>query len=196
MTDQKLTTRELILEQALMLFADRGYNGVGVEELATTAGVTKPTLYHYFGNKQGVLEAIVAERYDPFIAELSDAASYNGDNGDLPKTLTQVVHTFFRFGTQEATLYRMALAAGLTACDDMAAKIFHPRLAAQSQILRDLFLRASKDHGNMIGRHHLAAASLHATVVAYIQLADAGEMTLDDGAVWRLIQQFSYGIYS
>lgn len=193
MTDHPLTTRELILEKAMTLFADRGYNGVGVEELATIAGVTKPTLYHYFGNKQGVLEAIVAERYDPFIAELSGAASYNGD---LPKTLTQVVHTFFRFGMQEATLYRMALAAGLTARDDITAKIFHPRLDAQANILRDLFLRASKDHGNMIGRHHLAAASLHATIVAYLQLADAGEMTLDDGAVWRLIQQFSYGIYS
>lgn len=193
MTEHPLTRRDLILEQALTLFAERGYNGVGVEELATTAGVTKPTLYHYFGNKQGVLEAIVVERYDPFIAELVDAASYNGD---LPKTLTQVVQAFFRFGTQEATLYRMALAAGLTARDDAAAKIFHPRLDAQAQILRDLFQQASKDHGNMIGRHHLAAASLQATIVAYLQLAEDGEMTLDDGAVWRLIQQFSYGIYS
>lgn len=193
MTDHPLPTRALILDHALTLFADRGYNGVGVEELATTAGVTKPTLYHYFGNKQGVLEAIVVERYDPFIAELTAAASYKKD---LPKSLTQVVYTFLRFGTEQATLFRMALAAELTARDDTAARIFHPRLDAQSQILRDLFLQASKDHGNMVGRHHLAAASLQATIVAYLQLAEDGEMTLDDGAVWRLIQQFSYGIYS
>ena len=53
---EKSSTRETILAGALDLFADRGYSGVGVEELAASAGVTKPTLYHYFGNKQGVLK--------------------------------------------------------------------------------------------------------------------------------------------
>ncbi|HWK82052.1 MAG TPA: TetR/AcrR family transcriptional regulator, partial [Thermomicrobiales bacterium] len=88
--------RELIQERALALFADRGYNGVGVEELATAAGVTKPTLYHYFGSKQGVLEALLREQFDPFLDDLATAATYEGD---LQHSLSRIIRTVFDFGT-------------------------------------------------------------------------------------------------
>lgn len=190
---EKTSTRETILAGALDLFADRGYSGVGVEELAASAGVTKPTLYHYFGNKQGVLETLVAERYDPFLDELAIAADYQGD---LPLTLTRVVHAFFEFGTREEKIFRMGLAAELTARDNVATKILTPRLERQHAMLTELFERAARDHGNMRGKHRIAAAILNATIVAHLRLAVDGDLVLDDAAVWQLIQQFSYGIYS
>ncbi|HWV34251.1 MAG TPA: TetR/AcrR family transcriptional regulator [Thermomicrobiales bacterium] len=190
---EKSSTRETILAGALDLFADRGYSGVGVEELAASAGVTKPTLYHYFGNKQGVFEALVAERYDPFLDELAIAAGYQGD---LPLTLTRVVHAFFGFGTREEKIFRMGLAAELTARDNISAQIMAPRLERQHAMLTELFVQAARDHGNMRGKHRLAAATLNATIVAYLRLAADGDLVLDDAAVWQLIQQFSYGIYS
>ncbi|MGB3307933.1 MAG: TetR/AcrR family transcriptional regulator [Thermomicrobiales bacterium] len=190
---EKTSTRETILAGALDLFADRGYSGVGVEELAASAGVTKPTLYHYFGNKQGVLETLVAERYDPFLDELAIAADYQGD---LPLTLTRVVHAFFEFGTREEKIFRMGLAAELTARDNVATKILTPRLGRQYAMLTELFERAARDHGNMRGKQRLAAATLNATIVAHLRLAVDGDLVLDDAAVWQLIQQFSYGIYS
>lgn len=194
MTDPQPSKRDLILEHSLTLFSNRGYNGVGVEELATAAGVTKPTLYHYFGSKQGLLETLLCERYDPFLDDLATAAIYH--RRDLPRSLTNVVTTFLAFGQREAKLYRMVLAAGMTARDDLATQQMATRLDIQDHLLRTMFAAASEDHGNMIGRHHLAAASLQATIFAYLQLGAGGEMTLDDGAVWRLIQQFSHGIYS
>jgi len=42
-----------LLDTALDLFSRRGYEGTGVQQIVTTAGVTKPTLYHYFGSKIG-----------------------------------------------------------------------------------------------------------------------------------------------
>jgi len=183
-----------MLERALTLFTTRGFNGVGVEELAAAAGVTKPTLYHYFGNKQGLLETLIAERYDPFLDDLERAAFYH--RRDLTRSLTMVVRTYLDFAQREAQLFRMVIASVLTACDDRASQIMAERMARQDAILRRLFQEASQDYGNMVGRHHLAAASLHATMLAYLQLAEQGEMTLDDAAIWRLIQQFSYGIYS
>lgn len=193
MTDSGRSNRETILATALDLFADRGYNGVGVEELASSSGVTKPTLYHYFGSKHGLLETLLREQYDPFLRELEAAAEYHHD---LPNRITKVVTLFFDFGTREAKLYRMVIAAGLTARNDVATKLMAERIETQDQILRDLFERASHDHGNMKGRHHLHAAGLQATILAYLQLAATGEMTLDDAAIWRLRQQFSHGIYS
>ncbi len=194
MTDHQGTNRERILHHALLLLTERGFNGVGVEELATAAGITKPTLYHYFGSKLGVLETLLLERYDPYLEMLAEAAVYH--RRDLTRSLTAVVWTCFDFGMREPSLFRMVLAAGLTARDDAATRIMAERIDTQDRILRRLFAEAGQDHGNMAGRHHLAAASLQATIVAHLQLAAAGEMTLDDGAVWQLIQQFSYGIYT
>ena len=49
-----MDNREKILNCALELFHARGYDAVGVQEIAETAGVTKPTLYYYFRNKRGL----------------------------------------------------------------------------------------------------------------------------------------------
>ena len=41
------------------LFYSKGYDAAGVQEIVERAGVTKPTLYYYFGSKLGLLQAIL-----------------------------------------------------------------------------------------------------------------------------------------
>ena len=55
-------TASVLIERALELFAARGYDAVGVQEIVEAAGMTKPTLYHWFGSKQGLLRAALASR--------------------------------------------------------------------------------------------------------------------------------------
>ncbi len=40
-------------------FAERGFDGTSVEEIATRAGVSKPVIYEHFGGKEGLFKAIV-----------------------------------------------------------------------------------------------------------------------------------------
>ena len=42
------STKQTILQTAERLFAYKGYDAVGVHEIVTDAGITKPTLYYYF----------------------------------------------------------------------------------------------------------------------------------------------------
>ncbi|WP_205623127.1 TetR/AcrR family transcriptional regulator [Sciscionella marina] len=42
---------ERLLDAACEVFAERGYRGASVDELASRAGSTKPTLYAHFGDK-------------------------------------------------------------------------------------------------------------------------------------------------
>ena len=49
-----MDNRERILQCALELFYAKGYDAVGVQEIAQKAGITKPTLYYYFGSKYGL----------------------------------------------------------------------------------------------------------------------------------------------
>ena len=48
-----------LVELGEQLFAERGYGGTSMEELATRAGVTKPMVYELFGSKDGVFRACV-----------------------------------------------------------------------------------------------------------------------------------------
>lgn len=54
--------REEILIQATKLFAHKGFAQTSVREIVESAGVTKPTLYYYFGSKAGLFEALITER--------------------------------------------------------------------------------------------------------------------------------------
>jgi AcrR family transcriptional regulator len=53
--------REQLLDIGRALFADKGFEGTSVEEIAARAGVSKPVVYEHFGGKEG-LYAVVVDR--------------------------------------------------------------------------------------------------------------------------------------
>ena len=53
-------TKERILRTALALFADRGYAGTSVSDIAGALGLSKAALYRHYAGKQAILESIVA----------------------------------------------------------------------------------------------------------------------------------------
>ncbi|GAA0978993.1 TetR/AcrR family transcriptional regulator [Streptomyces rhizosphaericus] len=53
--------REQLLDIGRALFAERGFEGTSVEEIAAKAGVSKPVVYEHFGGKEG-LYAVVVDR--------------------------------------------------------------------------------------------------------------------------------------
>ena len=54
-----LDARERLLETAIGMFAQKGYAGTSVREIAEQAGVSKPVLYYYFKSKEGLFLAIL-----------------------------------------------------------------------------------------------------------------------------------------
>ncbi len=185
--------RAAILECSLALFAAKGYDAVGVQQIVEEAGIKKPTLYHYFGSKRGVLEVLMKEQFTPLLTQLKEAAAYSGD---LPLSLRHITTAYFRFATSHSTLYRMHLAAWFANPESEASLVITPVIEEQHQILEELFLQASTQHGNMKGRQELYAATFLGTINTYIALFLHQGTALNEQKVLQAVQQFSHGIYS
>lgn len=56
--------RDRIVSEATRLFAQKGYGSTSVRELAEAVGVTKPTLYYHFGNKESLFLKVVHHHID------------------------------------------------------------------------------------------------------------------------------------
>lgn len=52
-------TKEGILRAAIRVLGDKGYSDLSMQDVAEASGFTKPTIYYYFRNKEGLLLAIV-----------------------------------------------------------------------------------------------------------------------------------------
>lgn len=58
--------RKKLLDAAIALFNQRGYAATTVREIVGAAGVTKPVLYYYFGNKEGIYLELMKETFTKF----------------------------------------------------------------------------------------------------------------------------------
>ena len=65
-------TRERIIDAAMAVFANRGYNNSSLLEIADQADMTHAGVLHHFGSKDNLLTAVLAHRDDADVAELHD----------------------------------------------------------------------------------------------------------------------------
>jgi AcrR family transcriptional regulator len=68
-------TRAALLEQATILFADRGYAATSLEDVAVSTRVTRGAVYHHFDGKQALFEAVLDKLETRADAEIIAAAT-------------------------------------------------------------------------------------------------------------------------
>jgi len=188
-----MDTRAALLNCALQLFAARGYDAVGVQEIVDAAGITKPTLYHYFGSKRGLLEAVLTPPFTQFNQQVQAAAVYSGD---LPLTLKRVAEAVFTFARENPGFYRLQLALWFAPRDSEGYQVVTSLNRQAHDILESLFAQAAQQHGNMRGRQRAYAATFLGMLNTYAAMALNGYTQLDAALVEQAVHQFQHGIYS
>ncbi len=188
-----MDNRLKLIDTAVQLFAARGYDAVGVQEIVEAAGVTKPTLYHYFGSKSGLMQALLAENFAPLDNSLAQAAAYRHD---LTKNLRDVAGAYFRFAQAHTDFYRVLLSIWLAPPESEAQRLAEALNERQQRRLEEMFVQAAQDHGNMRGRQREYAAAFLGLVNTYASLALNGYARLDEALLRDIIHRFEHGIYS
>lgn len=97
-------TRNVILEAAELLFAERGFAGTSMRDLAVASGISQPLIHHYFGSKEILYTEVkqrVMERYVPYLQTESGKVS---GTASIASDLTGLYH----FLDQNRTLLRLS----------------------------------------------------------------------------------------
>ena len=76
--DTSANVRQRLLDAALQLFSTKGYAATSVRELVEAAGVTKPVLYYYFKNKEGLYLALMEDALGDFFQVAEQARTAPG----------------------------------------------------------------------------------------------------------------------
>jgi TetR/AcrR family fatty acid metabolism transcriptional regulator len=82
--------RRAILHAAVKVFAEKGYHGCRIADVARQAGVAYGLVYHYFRNKDELLESVFAEQWTIFINAIRAI-------GDGPGTASEHLASICRF---------------------------------------------------------------------------------------------------
>ncbi len=84
-----LTRREQILKEAARLFAERGFHGVGVDEIGAAVGISGPGLYRHFAGKDAMLAELLVGISEQLLAggRLRVAESESESGGGDPEAL-------------------------------------------------------------------------------------------------------------
>ena len=77
--------REQLLDVGRALFAEKGFEGTSVEDIAARADVSKPVVYEHFGGKEGLYAVVVDRELKMLLDVLSEALDSSGH----PKTLIE-----------------------------------------------------------------------------------------------------------
>ncbi|CAL9565270.1 MULTISPECIES: TetR/AcrR family transcriptional regulator [unclassified Streptomyces] len=85
------TRREQILKEAARLFAERGFHGVGVDEIGAAVGISGPGLYRHFPGKDAMLAELLVGISGQLLTgakqRLKEAAAAGGVDGAAPETV-------------------------------------------------------------------------------------------------------------
>ena len=96
-------TRRAILDATGALLVEDGYEGFSMRRLAARCGYTAPSIYHHFGDKQGLLDAVVEERFQLILERLRRVRR----RPDPADTVRAMMGEFVQFGLENPDHYEL-----------------------------------------------------------------------------------------
>ncbi|MCK2213231.1 TetR/AcrR family transcriptional regulator [Actinomadura sp. ATCC 31491] len=138
--------REQLIHISRTLFAEKGFDGTSIEEIAATAQVSKPVVYEHFGGKEGVYAVVVDREMQKLLTMITEALAashslikleraalallqYIEESSEGFRILVRDSHAASGTGTFASLISEIASQVEDVLADEFAARGYDPKLA-------------------------------------------------------------------
>lgn len=101
--------REQLIDAALSVIVEQGYEGVSIEAIARTAGVTRPVIYDHFSNLGRLLQALIEREETYALAQLAEVVPSTPREGEPPELFAAGVRRFLDAVASRPNTWRIIL---------------------------------------------------------------------------------------
>jgi AcrR family transcriptional regulator len=123
--EARVLFRNAILESAEIVFAERGFHGARIQDIASRARLAVGTVYNHFGQKEDVLRALLEEHIERLLAELAPAP---GDPRGFEANLAARLARMITYSARHRGFFTLASEHGLLGSATAAAReVLGPR---------------------------------------------------------------------
>ncbi len=142
-------TRDRLIDAAIAELSAKGEQGLRVTSVAEAAGVTEPAVHYFFGNREGLVTAALAEQFSRIIKEINvpfrDAALECGSKRQFAQLCEATLRAAYDPSRATVRAERTRILGAATSRPELAEQI----VAAQSESLLPLIegLRFGQDQG-------------------------------------------------
>lgn len=186
-----MENKELITEKAITLFAKKGYEGVGVQEICEESGITKPTLYYYFKSKAGLLEHIGETRGKTLLETIQTALTYNHD---FMKGLTEVLRNVINFAKTNPEYFNLHCTLLNSPQGSEERTIYTTLIEGTQRCFDDFFTASCAEFGNMRGKEKLYSRMFYNNVISTAVLVIKGELSVSEEIIYQIVHSLVYGM--
>lgn len=102
----ELSTKDLLLREARECFANQGFEGTSLNDIAAGVGIRRPSLLHYFPNKEAIYREVIEQALADWGLRIEEALGKNLSGWDLVDWVLEVTFEFFRLNPAVVTIVR------------------------------------------------------------------------------------------
>ncbi|OQX89087.1 hypothetical protein B6D60_00210 [candidate division KSB1 bacterium 4484_87] len=129
-------TKLQIFLTAARLFAEKGYNGVSMREISELSNVSKPTIYYYFGSKEGIFRELLETGMEYGVAFSRKIAE---TDISAKMKLVKIMQQQFRISYEHSEFSKFFLMIFLTSEHTPFVEDFKKHVRAHKKLLLNIF---------------------------------------------------------
>ena len=181
-------TAERILREAHRLFMERGFASVSMNDVVAHIGITKPTLYYHYADKEALYAAVIARVLTQMGSELADAIA--GMQGNTAQVLQGLVEVIQQHNREDTRMMRYQIRANLGEQwqETLAAQFYRSMMAPIVRVME-----RGLAHGELAGYSAAELAMMFLCVVEAFHGPEGAARQMPVDAA-RITQLFLYGV--